>query len=231
MATMVVTVDETLAWKYSFARRVLVIHNYPRLESYPARDQTGDHSLAVYVGGLSEERGIWEMVDALNIARREWLDLRLLLVGRFIPESLKSRVESRIEELKLSDTVQVITWTPFEEIPGILAKAGIGISFLRDIPRYRLAIPIKVFEYMAAGLPVVASSFENVSQLLRREKCGIVARPGSAEALAEALVSFTRDIEGARAMGRKGRKAVEMRYNWESESVKLCMSYEELQSA
>jgi glycosyltransferase involved in cell wall biosynthesis len=231
MANMVITVDETLARKYRFARRVLVVHNYPKLESYPAPDQTGDRSLAVYVGGLSEERGIWEMVDGLNIARREWSDLRLLLVGRFIPESLKSRVESRIEELDLSDAVQVISWTPFEEIPGMLAKAGIGISFLRDIPRYRLAIPIKVFEYMAAGLPVIASSFQNVSQLLLLEKCGITAHAGSAEALAEALVSIARNPEGAMGMGKKGRTAIEKRYNWESESTTLCRSYEQIQSA
>ena len=228
IAHLVITVDETLARKYSSARRVLVIHNYPSFESYASLDASGDSSLAVYVGGLSEERGVWEMVEAIHLARAECPDLKLLMVGRFIPESLKQRVQARIEEFSLSDAIQIIDWIPFESIPDTIGKSGVGLSFLRDLPRYRAAIPIKVYEYMAAGIPVIASDFEGVTHLLRTEKCGITARPESAEALSKALLVVVRNPESARAMGRHGRMAVKRKYNWEMESASLCASYEEI---
>jgi len=225
---MVVTVDETLARKYNSSRRVLVIHNYPRLESYESAGEARDRDLAIYVGGLTEERGVWDMVEALGRARREYSGLRLLMVGKFIPELLKGRAESRIRELGLSDSIQIIDWIPFEDIPGVLKKAGTGLSCLRDLPRYRAAIPIKVYEYMAAGLPVIASDFEGVARLLETEGCGVTVRPGSAESLGEALLTMVRNPEAAEAMGKRGETAVKRKYNWETESRLLLEGYERL---
>jgi glycosyltransferase involved in cell wall biosynthesis len=225
---MVITVDEILARKYRLARRVIVIHNYPKLESYASAGSSGDADLAVYVGGLSEERGVWEMVEGLERARKEYSGLKLLMVGRFIPDSLKEEVEARVRELALSDAIEIVDWVPFERIPEVVKRASIGLSFLRDLPRYRLAVPIKVYEYMAAGIPVIASEFEVVSHLLRKERCGLTAVPGSGASLCEVLLTLVRDRAAAEAMGKQGRRAVEREFNWERESKVLLGGYERL---
>jgi glycosyltransferase involved in cell wall biosynthesis len=225
---MVVTVDDILAAKYSWARKVIVIHNYPKLESYDSVSASADGELAVYVGGLTEDRGVWDMLEGLGRARKEHRGLRLLMVGRFIPESLREVVESRVKELELTDAVKILDWVPFEEIPEILKNAGMGLSLLRDLPRYRAAIPIKVYEYMAAGIPVIASDFDLVARLLGSERCGVLARPGSAESLSEALLALVRDRDAAQAMGKKGRIAVKREFNWEAESQVLLGGYERL---
>ena len=228
---LVITVDETLALKYEGSRDVEVIHNYPIFESYSHTEQESKRNLAIYVGGISEQRGTVEMLEALALARGKHSSLRLKIVGRFVKDTFRETVEQKISELNLSDAVEILDWVPFEDIPAMLQQADFGISFLRSLPRYTLAIPIKVYEYMAAGVPVIASRFQSISRLLNGEKCGITAEPGSVQSLSNAICTILEDSKEAEKMGENGRLAVMRRYCWENESKILIGAYDRITKA
>ena len=225
---LVITVDETLAAKYQDCGNVAVVHNYPIFESYSPAEQKREKNLAIYVGGISEERGAVEMLEALVLARSIHSSLHLKIVGRFAKDAFRETVRQKISQLNLSDAVEIVDWVPFEDIPAMLERAGFGISFLRSLPRYTMAIPIKVYEYMAAGIPVIASRFQDTSRLLNAERCGITAEPGSAQSLSDAVCEVLEDTKKAEMMGENGRLAVEQRYNWENESKILIRAYERI---
>jgi glycosyltransferase involved in cell wall biosynthesis len=193
MADLVITVDETLAKKYRASRDVAVIHNYPILGSYLSRLAGREGDLLIYAGGLTEERGVLEMIDALRLARERLPRIRLKMVGKFIPEELKASVKERIRELSLEDAIEIVDWVPFEKMPEVLACADAGLSFLRPIRRYSLAVPIKVYEYMAAGMPVIASRFQAVARIIEPANCGVLAEAGRADSLSRAIVSVLED--------------------------------------
>jgi glycosyltransferase involved in cell wall biosynthesis len=93
------------------------------------------------------------------------------------------------------------------------------------------AQPNKMFEYMAAGLPVVASDFPLWRKIIKSAECGLLTDPLNPAAIAEALVWLLRHPARAAQMGRNGRRAVAENYNWERESGSLIATYGELQPA
>ncbi len=229
-ADLVITVDEILAAKYWASRNVVVIHNYPIFGSYLSRLAGREGNVLIYVGGLSKERGTLEMIDALHLVRRRLPKVRLRMVGKFIPEELKTSAQEKIAGLDLEDAVEIVDWVPFEKMPELLADADAGLSFLGPLRRYTLAVPIKVFEYMAAGMPVIASRFEAVTRIIESADCGTVAQAGSADSLSQAIVSVLEGTEKRRRMGENGRAAVRERYNWEKESMILAEAYGRISS-
>ena len=91
------------------------------------------------------------------------------------------------------------------------------------------AQPNKMFEYMAAGLPVVASDFPLWRKIIQSAECGLLADPLNPAAIAEALVWLLCHPARAAQMGRNGRRAVAENYNWEREAKSLIATYAELQ--
>jgi len=107
-----------------------------------------------------------------------------------------------------------------------LSKATIGWYPVLPTPNYLKAIPIKIFEYMAAGLPIVCSNMGFVKAIIEQVQCGLLAEPGNPEAHAVALLHLLEHPEEARKMGENGRRAVLEEYNWEREARKLLKFYE-----
>ncbi|MEO0776550.1 MAG: glycosyltransferase, partial [Bacteroidota bacterium] len=88
--------------------------------------------------------------------------------------------------------------------------------------------PNKIFEYMAAELPVVASHFPFWMEIVEGSRCGIGVDPEDVGAIAAAVRQILEAPKTARAMGRRGREAVEREYNWLAQEKKLVQFYERL---
>ncbi|MEM0488465.1 MAG: glycosyltransferase family 4 protein [Candidatus Bathyarchaeia archaeon] len=201
----------------------VVVHNYPDLGMFPASPgapREGDEKVLVYVGGISRLRGAIEMVRAL-----EYLDhignLHLNLIGKFEPPSL----EKELQELPGYRRVRFIGWLQPLEVYEYLKGADIGLVCLHPEPRFVVAWPVKLFEYMAAGLPVVASNFPLWREIVEGNQCGLCVDPLDPKAIAQAIEYLITHPEEARKMGERGRRAVEERYNWEREVQKLLALY------
>jgi glycosyltransferase involved in cell wall biosynthesis len=99
---------------------------------------------------------------------------------------------------------------------------------LHPVPNYVDANPTKMFEYMSAGIPVIASNFPAWERIVNRHECGICVDPMSPVAIAEAIQWILEHADKAREMGQNGRRAVESMYNWEAERDSLLGLYEQL---
>ena len=221
----VVVATEGIAEKFARFKPV-VVHNYPHLEMLPnlsTRRREGGEKVLVYVGGISKLRGAIEMVRALEYLNPAW-DIRLDLVGKLEPPEL----EGELQALPGYRRVRFLGWMQPENVYAHLAKADIGLVCLHPVPRFMVAWPVKLFEYMAAGLPVVASNFPLWKEIVEGNRCGITVDPLDPKAIAQAIEYLLTHPEEARQMGENGRRVVEEKYNWDREGAKLLKLYEEL---
>jgi len=223
--------DAVVAATPTIARRfpedqVYVVQNYPILEQmsiphpWPYRDRP---PLVAYIGGISAIRGAREMVQAMEIAGERW-GARLLLAGNFSSKSL----ENELRKMPGWRYVDYMGWLSREQVAEALGKARAGLVLFHPEPNHLDAQPNKIFEYMASGLPVIASDFQLWKEIITANGVGLLANPLNPEAIASAIGWVLEHPEEAEAMGVRGQKAVQERYNWDVEKQKLLALYEEV---
>ncbi len=178
---------------------------------------------AVYIGAISGPRGVKQMVDAMELLPAN-LGTRLDLAGRFGPANLLSEMHKR-PGWRLVDYHGVMDR---DGVSGLLAQARVGLSVLHPTPNHLQALPTKLFEYMAAGLPVVVSDIPDWRDIVNNAKCGIIVDPMDTEAISEAIRWLLEHPQDAQAMGERGRKAVIDHYNWDREKESLLELYQKL---
>lgn len=196
------------------------VNNYPTLQEFDAAPDWDDKVAEVcYVGSISAIRGIREMVLACELLRSP---ARLALVGNFAEPALEREV------------AHYAGWRRVDA-HGHLGRAGVqaamrravaGLVTLHPVVNYLDALPVKMFEYMAAGLPVIASRFPLWQEIVEGNGCGVCVDPGDPAAIAAAIDHFCLHPQAARRMGENGRRAVHARYNWRGEADKLAGLYD-----
>jgi glycosyltransferase involved in cell wall biosynthesis len=118
----------------------------------------------------------------------------------------KANVLQRMEELKTTNVVS-LDGVPRDDVPGLLAAADICLVPLRDVPLFSTFIPSKIFEYLAAGKPIVASVRGEPGEILR-EAGAIVVEPEQPQALADAIEELAQDPDKRGKMSLAGREYV-----------------------
>jgi glycosyltransferase involved in cell wall biosynthesis len=197
-----------------------VIGNFPRPDEIPLAEAVPYRERPtplLYVGVMREIRALAETLQALELVPDD-LDCRLRMIGSFRPpELIETARRGRIE---------LVPWRPFSEVGHELLAARVGLVLLYPLPNHQdPARSRKLFEYMAAGVPVIASDLPRWRELVHGLRCGLVVDPRDPEAIAGAIERLLRDPEEAEAMGRRGRAAVESTFNWDAEARRLLDLY------
>ncbi len=174
-----------------------------------------------YVGGISEIRGTGQMVEALQIATADGICLRM--AGVFLPAAHRADVEA----LPGWRNVDFIGWADRPTVATMLGDVRAGLVLFGPYPNHISAQPNKLFEYMGAGLPVIASDFPLWRQIVDGAGCGLLVNPEDPKAIAEAMDWLLNNPDEAEAMGKRGQRAVEEIFNWPSEAKKLVAFYHE----
>lgn len=206
--------------------RTLLIRNYPSRAAFPdvVRTERGDGIfLVAYTGGLTAGRGAVEMLDALARVP-ERCRARLVIFGKFRPEELETRIRAHHAFAR----VDYRGWVSYDTLPEQLVQADAGIVCFQPEPNNVNAGPTKLFEYMACGLPVVASDFPMWREVIAGNDCGLLVDPTKPDSIAGALTRLADDPAGRRRMGENGRRAVHRVYNWEAEADRLLEAYARL---
>ncbi|PTX62551.1 glycosyltransferase involved in cell wall biosynthesis [Melghirimyces profundicolus] len=220
----VVTATEPIARQFASCRRVEVLKNYPLPFSVPPspREKAGTNRI-LYVGGISYLRGYKEMVRMMEYLPEE-LNAELHLIGPL----QHIRPEDRDVNKLRGKRIYLHGRIPFEEVQKWLATGKVGLVCLHPVENYRESLPIKMFEYMAAGVPVVATDFPLWRDILVRSGAGVTVDPLNPVEIAVRVTEILKDEERIRQMGERGRAAHREIYNWHVEERKLLNLYREL---
>lgn len=206
--------------------------NMSIVQNFPILDELGGHrslqykdrkEVFAYIGVLSERRGTYEMLEALN-RLHDYPACRLELAGMFRPLSFERRMKRQPGWGRTTYHGQVTR----QQISKLLERVRGGLVTLHPTPAYIDAYPVKLFEYMAAGLPVIASDFPLWRNIVREADCGLLVDPRDPGAIANAMRWILENPEEAEEMGRRGRLAAIRKYNWATQEENLLSLYRKL---
>lgn len=193
------------------------INNFPLIEekSIECTEQIKKYDL-VYVGHISKLRGFDKMC---TVTKK--LNVSLALAGSFSPLSLNKNIDC-------INNISYLGYLNKQETFELLQKSRMGMVLLSQTQSYLTSLPVKMFEYLWAGIPVIASNFPLWKEIVEKNRCGICVNPESSEEIEDAVRFLIENPTIALEMGERGRKLILNQYNWAIEEKKLIDFYENI---
>ncbi|HEX7225622.1 MAG TPA: glycosyltransferase, partial [Candidatus Limnocylindria bacterium] len=178
--------------------------------------------VVLYLGGLMGGRGLEELVTAMV----EVPEGQLVLVGDGV---LGEPLRRQAADLGIGDRVHLLDPVPPGDVVSVAASADVGVSpIVPSCLNYRYSLPNKLFQYLAAGVPVVASDFPQVRDVVAGADAGLLVDTSRPPAIAAAIRELLADPARRAAMGKRGRAAVADRLNWSTSATALLRVYREV---
>lgn len=177
----------------------------PRREGLPGR-------FAVFFGQFPAWQGIATLLEGVRSA--DWpAELPLVFVG---DGAMRPEVERAVAELP--GRVIYLGRLPYREVAGVAAHSVVSYVPMVAPEREAKFSPLKLYESMACGVPVVASDTIGISEVVSEARCGILVEPGNASGFVAATRELLADPEHAAEMGRRGREAAVEKFSWRARS-------------
>lgn len=207
----------------SFNPKTCDINNFPIMGelTLASNDWGQKRNQVCYVGGITAIRGIKELVKAMEQVRSS---ARLQLSGSFSEKA----VESEVKGYSGWQNVDELGFVDREGVRDVLARSVAGLVTFLPLPNHIDAQPNKMFEYMSAGVPVIASNFPLWRDIIEGNNCGLCVNPLEPEAISKAIDYLVEHPVEAEEMGKRGKNAVGEKYNWGIEEKRLLQLYQDL---
>lgn len=215
-------VAEPVMLKYYPPHKTVLLRNFPLIDKFKelSHQYEARNNWLVYIGVLSKPRGLEEMAKASTLAKKV-RTFDFVVGGKFSPPELQ-------EDFLRKYAITYLSWLPLDELVSVLKKSKIGIIIPKPIERYNTNYPVKMFEYMAAGLPVIVSKYGVSSEFVKECHGGLLVDPLDPVDIAKAIDWLFDNPQEAERMGLRGREMILFKYNWELESEKLIVLYNKL---
>ena len=176
-----------------------------------------DKNTAVYIGGISEIRGIKELVRSLEFSKKI---NELRLIGSFNDENLYNEVK----KMKGWAKVDYYGQLEHEKANLILKKSEVAVVTFLPVPNHLESQPNKLFEYLESKTPIIISNFPVWKKFIDNHNCGLTVDPTNPQEIGLALDKLFSSLN-LNEMGEIGYKTIIEKYNWENESKKLIELY------
>lgn len=196
-----------------------IIYNYPLLSEWRHFDQQpepGKERAICYIGSISEERGISQVIKAI-----EHIDCVFHLAGSYAIPAYRNEIMSFAGWKKVIEHGYVNR----DQAAEIISKSMIGVVLLLPKPNHLISHSTKIFEYMAGGIACLVPDFPIWQDIVEKHKCGICVDPNDVELISQRLEYMLNNPELMQEMGQKGKQLVHSSYNWESQIPKLLDIY------
>jgi glycosyltransferase involved in cell wall biosynthesis len=206
--------------------RTIVVRNYPRLdelEGIAATPFAGRPPEVLYIGAVSRTRGACEVVAGFGRVPPS-LGATLVVAGPCAPPTLAAELARSAG----NRPVQLLGRRTRAEVRALLSRARVGMVTLLPTRSYRESLPVKLFEYMASGIPVVASDFPAWREIVQESRCGLLVDPTDAAEVGDAMSWLLSHPDEAEQMGRRGAAAVRSQYQWSTQAAVLVDFYRRL---
>jgi len=229
-----ITVSEPLAEffkrDYPWIKHIVVIRSLPSIKEIEI--QGPDYSeiefppkLIIFHGYFMSGRALEKIISALSLVEDK--EIRLMLIGN---GPLENILRSRVETLQLQDRVQFRDILPADQLLAFIRKATFGLAIIEPISLNRQnALPNKFFEYIHAGVPVLASNIPTLQHYIDRYKVGRTVDPGDIRSIATTMVEMVNDRTKL-ALWKRNCRLAAAELNWEKESEKLKDIYQAVYS-
>ncbi len=215
--SLVITAGPGIAERYrGYAKKLLVLPNYPRLaETRVTETNTVDSAQGAFVivsfGGIQERSGCAELVEALSLLDDGW-GVRFVLGG----SGANSHLHRQLQRTSGWGLVQYLGRVTREEMREWLHRASVAVVIFADMPNSREIRSNRLYEAMAAGLPVVVAGHGEWPGFVARYRCGISVDETDPSAIADAIVTLRNNPKLREEMGAGGRAAILSELNWDA---------------
>ena len=204
------------------APKVTIVSNTPDTEKFSGStiQHKGDTLNIVYVGFLTKIRGLDLLIKGIAEALKRGLprhSINLDIVGK---GSEKELLIELVKELQLQDCIKIHGWLDHIAVDNLLSKANVGALTYRVCGHWNHTIPNKLFDYMLAGLPVIATEVIPIERIITEAKCGVICKDQNICDIAEKL-AFLRDDSVRNHLGLNGVNWVHQKYNWQRDQENL----------
>jgi glycosyltransferase involved in cell wall biosynthesis len=206
------------------------IYNYPYvpLRQEKVIDAEQEAVQFVYIGRIAVVRGIWQMLYAVEaIAKVNPNGIKLKLIGQ-CEEKLLLEINHYIVKNNLEDIVCYEPFIEYDKIWDVYDQSDVGLCLLHPTPNYVGSIATKMFEYMAAGLPMLVSNFPLWEQIIDKSKNGLLVDPLNGKSIQKAMEKLIYDSQLRERYSINGKNYFQQTYDWKNEEKKLFEFYEQL---
>ncbi|MBN2411302.1 glycosyltransferase family 4 protein [candidate division KSB1 bacterium] len=208
--------------------KTVLVRNLPRLENFDAAVNRNLPKLnrIIYLGGLTVVRGARLMVDMMTELKKTRPGVKLLWLGPFNEAHVEKDIKEYIRIKGVDENIEHIRLVPHEQVPDYVVRSLIGlIPWQPNEQMLRMIFPNKVFEYMACGIPVIASDLPSLKYIFGNADSGKTVQADNPGAFAKAVEDLLDSPGKMKKMGENGRLYVKNNYNWDMEADKLLKLY------
>lgn len=172
----------------------------------------------IYHGGISESRGVLDLIKAVELCKKQGLNVHLTLIGVWVD---KDKLQRYVCDNELDDAVSCFDPVPLKNIPAIVAKSDMGILPFPDFIGWRVSSPIKLFEYLGAGKPVIVTDIDCFSQEVGEKPYVIYAKDSQPASLAKAIQLAEKNKISYLQHSQEASELALKHYTWHAQAEKL----------
>jgi glycosyltransferase involved in cell wall biosynthesis len=186
-------------------------------------DGLNDRFIVGFTGSFKPWHGLDTLLETFRLLLERSAKYHLLLVG---DGPLRSWIEGYIRGARLQKRVTITGWLPYKRLPSVIQRMAVAVAPFAANEEFYFS-PLKLFEYMAVGKPVVASRLGQIERVIRPGVTGLLARPGDARDWADKIERLRRDLALRKKLGLAATQEA-ARHTWEQNARRVTACAEPL---